>query len=53
MCVSKTFELYLLQGGYTVKNMLLTFYITEISLFLKYLQKCSQVHKSNHGQMVY
>ena len=51
-CISKTFELQLLQGRYNVKNILLNFYITEISLFPKYLQKCSHVHKSNHRLML-
>ena len=40
----KKFELELLQGKHTVKNILLNVYITEISLFSEYLQKCSQVH---------
>ena len=50
---SETFELYLLQGSYTVKNIPLNFYITEISLFSEYLQKCSQAHKSNYQNMLY
>ena len=33
----KTFKLQLLQGGYTVKH-ILTVYITEVSLFSKYLK---------------
>ena len=41
-----------MQGRYTVKNVLVN-YIAEISLFSEYLQECSQVHNSNHRQMLY
>ena len=37
--------------SYTVENILQNFYITEISLFSEYSQKCSQVHKSNNHQI--
>ena len=55
MCLkyfSKTLELYLGQGNYNVK-VILNFYMTEVLLFLELLQKWFQVHKSNHGQMLY
>ena len=41
----KTFDLQLLQGSYTVKNILLNFYITEILLFLEYLKNVSKYTK--------
>lgn len=51
MCLkyfSKTFKLLLLQGSYIVKNIFLNIYVTEILLCLEYVQKSTQVHKSNH-----
>ena len=51
---SKTFKLKLLPANYTVKDILFkSFYIADISQLSEYLRKCSQVNKSNHGQMLY
>ena len=45
ICAPKTYELQLLQGNYTLKNILLDFYITEISFLSEYSQKLSSTLK--------
>ena len=55
ICVSKIFfkSFRTVVLSYIVKNILLNFYIIEISLYLVYEQKFSETLKSNHGQMLY